>query len=279
MIVPTFLLLPFLFLVTAPAQNAQPKAPTAEKNTAQAIKKQPVKLTQENPAKINQVPRQPQGLNIYVTDKANLLNATDQTQIKTILQALDESGKAQVALLILPDTDRDLSEFAPVILNQWDIQHYKKRDGMLILVNAARLTQGLSGNRIFVTTGYDLESVLPDAVVGRVLDQVAVPAFQKKQYSQGISATVSTLAKILGGDKTLQKKYTQPRRQPIPFGLIAFVLAFFFLFGRGGGGRGGRFYGGGLGGPFIGGGGFSGGSFGGGFGGGGSAGGGGGAGR
>lgn len=229
------------------------------------------------PKPVNEVPPKPTGLHIYVNDYANLLTPEDKTTLHDRLQALDEAGLAQVSVLILPNTDRDLSEFAPVIMNQWDIQHYKKRDGLLILVNAYRVQHNLSGNRIFVGTSYALESQLPDAMVGRVLDEQAIPEFEQGQASTGITKATLTLAQILSGDKELKAQYTEKQHDSTEFFIILLIVLFILFFG-GRRGRGG-FY---LGGGGFGGGGFggsSGGGFGGGFGGGGGSSGGGGAGR
>ena len=238
-------------------------------------------LTPPHPAgvmrAVNQVPPTPQRLHIYVNDGAGLLTPDDQAALQDQLQALDEQGIAQVSVLVLPDTDRDLSEFAPEILTQWDIQHKGKKDGLLILVNAARVRANASGNRIFVTTGYALEEKLPDALIGRVLDSQAIPAFEVGAFSKGVAQATLTLAKILAGDKTLHARYSKPDMPFDPTILVFFFFLLFFLMLRYR--RGPSLW---LGGPFIGGG-FGGGSnddgFGGGFGGGGDAGGGGGAGR
>jgi len=259
--------LSFASVGTASALSAEPPPSTEQKQNTQII---------------NTVPPRPQGLNIYVNDFAHLLTPEDKALLQEKLQAVDEAGIAQVSVLILPDTDRDLSEFAPIIMKEWDIQHYKKKDGLLILVNAERVKNNLSGNRIFVTTGYALEEVLPDALVGRVLDEQAIPAFQQGNPSQGVTQATLTLAKILAGDKDLQSKYAEPQQDIDPRLIVFILIALFFLFfnnrrNRGGGGfYGGGGYGSGFGGGFGGG---SGGGFSGGFGGGGDAGGGGGSGR
>jgi uncharacterized protein len=237
-----------------------------------------------NAPPVNQVPPRPTGLNIYVNDYANLLQPAHRSTIQEQLQALDEAGIAQVAVVILPDTERELSAFAPEIMNGWDIQHYKKKDGLLVLVNARRLREHLSGNRIFIGTGYSLEEKLPDAVVGRVLDELALPAFKEGDFSMGITRTTLALSKILAGDKKLTAHYnTPPEDEDGLWVSILIVLFLLFMFinqrGKKGGLFNGGLYGGGFGGGFSGGGGWSGGGFGGGFGGGGDSSGGGGAGR
>lgn len=253
---------------------------------AQGVPSSQSPLQESAPAPMNQVPPKPRGLQIYVNDYAHLLRPSDQSALQEQLQALDEAGIAQVSVVILPNTERDLSEFAPEIMNQWDIQHYKKKDGLLVLVNAYRLQQNLSGNRIFVGTGYLLEEKLPDALVGRVLDEQALPAFNEGEYSAGITRATLTLAKIVAGDAQLTERYSQPAEDGDSVWMAVLVIIFILLMfiNRKGGGRfgGGGFYGGGFGGGYTGGGwsgGSDGGGFSGGFGGGGDSSGGGGAGR
>jgi uncharacterized protein len=230
---------------------------------------------------VNQVPPTPQGLHIYVNDYVHLLTPQDRAQLQERLQALDESGIAQVSVLILPDTEQELSQFAPDIMNRWGIQHHKKQDGLLVLVNARRVRENLSGNRIFVATGLALESQLPDALVGRVLDEQALPAFEQGDASRGVTQATLTLVKILAGDKELRATYaSSPSEQMDWWTVFLLLFLLWLIFGRRnrwgggllGGGYGGRFFGGG----YEGGGG---GGFGGGFGGGGDSSGGGGSGR
>jgi uncharacterized protein len=231
---------------------------------------------------VDTIPPTPQGLHIYVNDDANLLTPEDQATLREKLQALDEAGIAQVSVLVLPDTDRDLSEFAPEIMNQWGIQHHGKKDGLLVLVNAKRVRGNLSGNRIFVATGYALESILPDALVGRILDEKALPAFDQGDYSGGVTQATLTIVKILAGDKELRASYAHSQDDAPSWPLILFIFIIIWLLSRRRrGGGGGGFFGGGYYGGGFGGGGFSGGGggFSGGFGGGGDSSGGGGAGR
>ncbi len=272
-----FILLAWLILqplgVLQPAQHNQTAALAMAQTMTPAAS-----ATPEARRVINTIPPTPQGLSIYVTDPVGLLTPDDKARLQQRLQALDESGIAQIAVLILPDTDRDLSEFAPLIMNKWDIQHHKKKDGLLVLVNAERVQHGLSGNRIFVATGYNLEGRLPDAVVGRVLDTIALPAFAQGNFSGGVTQSTLMLADMLAGKQPLP----QPRhKSQSPDGvawviLIIILFSLFNAFRRRGGGM---YWGGG---DYGGGGGFGdggGSDFGGGFGGGGDSSGGGGAGR
>lgn len=230
------------------------------------------------PKPINDVPPKPSGLNIYINDYANLITPEHRSILRETLQALDEAGIAQISVVVLPNTDQELSAFAPEIMNQWDMQHYKKKDGLLVLVNAYRLRRNLSGNRIFIGTGYMLEEKLPDALVGRILDEQAIPAFNAGEYSAGVTRATLTIAKVLAGDQKLTAHYSQPQEDEDSVWVAILIIGFVLLMFFGRRGRGG-FYGGGFGGYTGGGFGGGGGGFGGGFGGGGDSSGGGGAGR
>lgn len=218
---------------------------------------------------INQVPPAPTGAVKYVTDLGDLLTDEDEALLQSRLAAVDAQGGPQVAVLTLPSTDRDLSEFSPVIMNQWGLGHKEQDDGVLILANAQRIRAHASGNRIFIGTGSGAEGVLPDAVVGRILDEQAIPAFEKGDYSGGIRNTALAVLAAAGYPG-------QPGEPSAPSAgeddggdmswivmlVILFIILSFFNRGR----RGGGFYmgGGGFGGGFGGGGGSDGGGFGGG---------------
>lgn len=274
-------LAPFcLFNAVAMAQETTTPSPPPHQAVVVAGPEEEDEETANNQPPINQVPPKPTGLTIYVNDYANLLQPAHRSTLQEQLQTLDQAGIAQIAVVILPDTDQELSAFAPQIMNGWDIQHYKKKDGLLVLVNAKRLREHLSGNRIFIGTGYALEEKLPDAVIGRILDELALPAFAEGDYSGGITRATLAIAKILAGDKKLTAHYnTPPKDEDGLWMSILIVMFLLFMFvnrrSKRGGFLGGGFYGGGLGGGFGGGGG----GFGGGFGGGGDSSGGGGAGR
>lgn len=214
-------------------------------------------------AVVNQPPPSPQGPGKYVTDMAGMLTPEDTARLRQALLALDASGRGQVALLTLPTTDRELADLAPEIFNAWGLGSRDKDNGVLILVNAARVRQGLSGNRIFIATGQGVEAILPDAVAGRILDEHAVRAFAQGEYSSGLRQTTEAVIRVLGGDPAARRHYKRPKSDRLPFPVLLFlmmVVLSMMLRGRYGGG----FYLGGGGGFGGGSGGFGGGGFGGG---------------
>lgn len=231
-----------------------------------------VAAAQAPPALVNQPPPTPVGVGIYVNDLGQILTPDDTARLNQRLAELDAQGLAQISVLTLPDTDRELSEFCPVIMNAWGIGHRGKNNGVLVLANATRIVENRSGNRIFIGTGYGLEGQLPDAKLGRILDTYALPYFASSAHSKGITeATLAVAADIAGQPTPLPPSSPLPGStgSDLPF-IVAFILFLLILrFGFGipiyiSGGSGGG-WSGGLGGGWSGGdGGFGGGSSGGG---------------
>ncbi|MBY0449736.1 MAG: TPM domain-containing protein [Cyanobacteria bacterium] len=145
---------------------------------------------------INKVPPQPTGLNIYINDWGGLINESDRQVLQSRLMDLDRRGKAQIAIVTLPDTDRELSEFAPEIIHAWGIGHKDKDNGILILCNAQRI-RAHQRHRIFFATGSGVESLLPDGKLGRIRDDITSPAFDSGNYSQGIRDAALSIAGVL----------------------------------------------------------------------------------
>ena len=146
-----------------------------------------------------------------------------------------------------------------------------------------------------IETGYGLEGILPDGLVGEIRDRYMVPYLKQDKFGEGLLAGALTVSRIIAKDagielagqmpkKTVKKKAAGFSLFPILIILIIVMLIskrrggswLFFLpllFGLGSGGRGSGYGSGGFGGSFGGfGGGF--GGFGGGMSGGGGAGGG-----
>ncbi len=177
----------------------------------------------DNTTVINDVPKAPSGPKKYITDLADLITPADEQMLLSYLQRQDQSGKGQIAIVTVPNTDRELAEFAPQILKAWGVGHKDTDDGLVILANAERIKKKLSGNRIFVATGIGIQAILPDALVGRVLDQEAIPRFEEGDYSGGLRATTLAYAQIMAGDEKLVQAYKASPK-------ISWFEILFFLF-------------------------------------------------
>jgi uncharacterized protein len=243
-------------------------------------------------AKAEPIPSQPNTIT-YVYDYANLIDSSDEDSIRQIALAIDRKTKAQLVVVTVNDLNgMALEDYSLKLLRDWGIGDRQKNNGVLLLVNKENLLAGKSG-RIRIEVGYGLEGAINDAKAGRILDNFALPAFEEKQYSRGITDTFMALASevakeynldLSSGELSELESYSRQGDGEIPIGVIAAIIIFIiilFIFiprtGRGKHFKGpfdGPFFGpfgGGFGGGGFGGGGFGGGGFGGGSGGGGGA--------
>ena len=221
----------------------------------------------------------PQGL---VTDRAGVIDAATQERLTRLLEELRQKTGAEIAVLTV-DTTEPLDDFtyAMQVADAWKIGKKGEDTGALVLV-------AVRDRKVRVLTGYGLEGILPDGLVGAIQDRYMVPAFRAGNMSDGIWQGVAEIARRVAASRgvTLTGVPAAAPRQVTSSGpqlplwlLILLGVALMRLMTRGGmgrrGGRGpmifpGGFGGGGGFGGFGGGGGGFGGFGGGGFGGGGA---------
>ena len=212
-----------------------------------------------------------------VHDFANVVQREDALAIETI--AREVWGRAKVAIVVVTLTSLEGEAIEDVSLRwgrEWGIGGKGESRGILMLVS-------VGDRKARIENGYGVEGYLPDGLVGRLLDQEAIPYFKRGDYSVGIRRTVEQVALLTAKEYGFELTgKIQPRvpRKLVDGGALLLLLVLLILFLGGGlpsllwwgllGGRKKRR--GGRRGPpwFLGGGGFGGGGFGGGsFGGGG----------
>ena len=167
------------------------------------------------------------------------------------------------------------------VADAWKVGSRGQDTGVLVFL-------ATKDRKLRILTGYGVEGILPDGLVGAIQDQEMVPSLKAGRYDDAVERGVTAIAQRILAAK---EGFTPPRDESqgvvIPFWVLVLLLLLLFVFlswlsrfsggGRGGGtfGRGGGYYGGypgGFGGGFPGGfggggggfGGFGGGSFGGG---------------
>jgi uncharacterized protein len=202
----------------------------------------------------------------YVTDTAGVLGDW-APRIATSIADLERKTSFEIGVLTV-DTlgGAPPADYAQRVYDRWKIGKKGKDNGLLFLV-------AVRDRKIWITTGYGTEKILPDGKVGEIRDAILRPAFKDGRYGEGLSQAVDAVRAIVlsAGQKGEDVATGQPRKGSllhtpwIALGLLVLVFLVASLFGRGGRGpRGGGGGGGPYGGFPMGGGGFGGGSSGGG---------------
>ncbi|NLC44847.1 MAG: TPM domain-containing protein, partial [Clostridiales bacterium] len=116
----------------------------------------------------------------YVNDFANVLDSSTESSISNTARQLEDSTKAQVVVVTMPDLDdQSLEEYATGLFRDWGIGSSETNNGVLLLVD-------VGGRQSRIEVGYGLEGALPDGKTGRIQDNWMLPYFREGDYSQGI---------------------------------------------------------------------------------------------
>jgi uncharacterized protein len=209
----------------------------------------------------------------YVSDFAHVMSPAAIEQIDYVCGEVDHEAHAQIAVVTVKTLDDDpVENYAVELYQKWGLgakSGTNQDRGVLILV-------AVQDRKRYISTGYGLEGILPDAVVGQIGREM-IPDLQANDFDGAIKLAVGQISQIIANDAgvklaPLEGAQAEPQQVHIgPGGLIFFgivvLLIILFLARFGGSGLLGFLLG-----MFFGGGWGRGGGFGGGFGGGGGGG-------
>jgi uncharacterized protein len=237
-----------------------------------------------NPAAAERPIPKPRGL---VNDFANIIPSAYRQKIAAVAGELFQKTQIPIVVVTMPDIGgAEYNEYANRLYSTWGIGKKGEDKGVLIFVTVKE-------RKMRIETGYGVEGMLPDGLVGEIRDRYMIPLLKKDRYGEGLLngtlAVAQVIAKASGVKLTGQMPVKRVKKKRSVFSfwplfLILFILLFVVrrrggpwlllaLLMGGGRGYGSGYGGGGFGGSFGGfGGGF--GGFGGGMSGGGGAGGG-----
>ncbi|MDD5150253.1 MAG: TPM domain-containing protein [Flavobacterium sp.] len=224
-----------------------------------------------------------------VYDYANVLSATEKSQLEEKLIRYSDSTTTQIVVITIESLKgEDVSLLATKWGQTWGIGGTAKDDnGVVILV--AR-----DERKIAINPGYGLEDRLTAGIGGEIIRNIIVPEFKAGSYYNGLDKGADALFDVFKGKYKGERKQSKGKDFPIlPLIIIVVVILVLIFKNKNGGGNSGNSGGGpnlldvillsslgrnsgggGFGGGGSSGGGFGGGGFGGGFGGGGFSGGG-----
>jgi uncharacterized protein len=220
-----------------------------------------------------------------VNDFANVIPQEQRSAIESLArEVLQKTGTAVVVATVPTVGDRVVDDYATRLYESWGIGKKGEDKGVLILL-------ALKERRVRIETGYGVEGILPDGVVGEIIRLHVTPYLKQGDYGRGLLNAMTAVSDVIArnagvaltGRPQLQPAQPTGRAPMSPFTVILLLIVVMLLLFTGTGRQilamlilssfgGGRGYGGGSSGGF---GGFSGGfgGFGGGMSGGGGAGG------
>lgn len=129
----------------------------------------------------------------HVSNPDQLISPAAEQAINILLDSLDRSGRAQVAVVLLKTIGNHVpKDVAHEIFSTWKPGDHEKNNGLLVLlVNDQR--------RIEFETGYGLEGDLPDVVCFRIQQHIMLPYFKQQDYDNGMIHGLQAVISVLYG--------------------------------------------------------------------------------
>lgn len=197
----------------------------------------------------------------WLTDEAGFLSPGVAAELDARLEEYERASGHQLIVYIGRTTGgAPIDEWAAKAFEKWRVGRRGLDDGLALFVMAA-------DRRLRIEVGYGLESVVPDALAGRVIQNDMAPLLEKGDNDGAVRAAIDRLTETIAGESAAGGGEERPGPgRPMTLGekilvgiavlffLILFItnpsLALYLLFtilsgGRGGGGRGGFMGGGG----------------------------------
>jgi uncharacterized protein len=182
---------------------------------------------------------QPQG---YVNDLAGVIPPDARQRMTQTIQTLKDKTGSEIAVLTVPTTDPlDDFTYAMRVADAWKVGRKGQDTGVLIVL-------ATQDRKLRILTGYGIEGILPDGLVGAIQDREMVPAFRAGRLGEGLERGVTAIAdritKGYEGEPPPRDEAQGVEISPLAL-LLILLLVFLFLAWlsrRSGGGGGGNYY-------------------------------------
>lgn len=147
-----------------------------------------VPTTTGKDARLSWVPNPRETNGSWVADPAHHLASSTVQSIDGIIDKLEREKSIEMAVVVIDSLDGlDPADAALLLHRRWGVGKRQRDDGIVFLWSPAL-------RKTYVSVGYGLEGVLPDARVGRILDESVLPSFRAGNFDRGVLQGVQKLA-------------------------------------------------------------------------------------
>ena len=172
---------------------------------------------------------------VWVHDEANVLSASDRSQLEAFLKAERDSTSNQIAVLVIKSLEGDeIDSYTHRVFVEWKLGQAKKDNGVLFVV-------AIDDRQMRIEPGRGLEGALTDARSTQINRNQVAPFFRQNDYASGIKAGVVAIVQSIQGEYQNDEPVRQRRgKKPTSWVTLLVLLVFIIIASRrGGGGKGG----------------------------------------
>ncbi len=158
----------------------------------------------------------PQYQDKYVNDFAGIFSAGQTAQLRSLLGDVELNSTAEVVVVTIQNlSGMAPSDYATQLFNEWGVGKSSNDNGLLILYAKEE-------NKLWATTGYGLEGILPDSKLGRLMDEYYVPQRDAGDAANGILLFTEQVAGII--EQNGGEVYSQGNIDPLNILVAIFVF-------------------------------------------------------
>ena len=105
-------------------------------------------------------------------------------------EVLQKTGTAVVVATVPTVGDRVVDDYATRLYESWGIGKKGEDKGVLILL-------ALKERRVRIETGYGVEGILPDGVVGEIIRLHVIPQLKQGDYGRGLLNAMTAVSDVI----------------------------------------------------------------------------------
>jgi len=131
----------------------------------------------------------------YVNDFAGVIDKKSVKDMSSRIGAFKD--KAEIAVVTIKSLEgQDVETYTHTLAVKWGVGKKGKDNGVVILI-------AVKERKVRIEVGYGLESVIPDGIAKRIIEQDMKPYLKKNDFGGGLSAGVDAVIKRIRekGDK------------------------------------------------------------------------------
>jgi len=129
-----------------------------------------------------------------VNDYAGVITPSYAQQMEDLSREVWEKTGASVVVAVMESIgDHDPADYANRLYQAWGIGEKGKDKGVLIFL-------AIKERKVRIETGYGVEGILPDGLVGEILDRYVVPSLKDGEYGKGLANGVAAVASVIAKD-------------------------------------------------------------------------------
>jgi len=170
-----------------------------------------------------------------VNDFAGVLSAPARDKMEALAREVWEKTGTAIVVAVMPTIgDNEVNDYVNRLYSAWGIGKKGQDKGVLIFVTVKE-------RKMRIETGYGVEGILPDGLVGEIRDKYIIPYLRNGDYDTGLFKGMVAIAQVvakeagvtLTGTPSLphRPQKSRPRGGFDPLTLLILAIAAWFFFG------------------------------------------------